>query len=411
MGASDFPLLTALLAPVSVADFIHGHWPENPLEVHGALDRLPPMLRDSAFASATELARRYSGRLRFTHGGSDQMIEVGDASTATLLDMGLTVHFVDLDACVPKARGFGRQLEAELGLHEGSVSVSAFAAAVDNGLPRHYDAAELISVQLVGRKRFHYAPVREVKWPCGNQYAPKAAPFDELYPQADGGFPEPDDAAFATADMRPGSLLFVPRGYWHYTSASENSLSVSIAISAPPALRSLLDQLRCLLLQDPRWRRPLYEAGGRDDARERAEQLLASLPAIAARVTADDLLDAPARLDWRIAHLEPRTRLQRTPHGGIVIGAQGPDGKVALRFVTGHRPAIERELAGIDITPATVPLLRWIEARTQGPFTVTDLMAAHPQASLTVLKDLLRVCVQAQFLRILWYPALNLPAR
>ena len=62
----------------------------RPAPLHGALDRLPPMLRDSAFASATELARRYSGRLRFTHGGSDQMIEVGDASTATLLDMGLT---------------------------------------------------------------------------------------------------------------------------------------------------------------------------------------------------------------------------------------------------------------------------------------------------------------------------------
>src|SRR6185295_14626245 len=149
MGASDFPLLAALLAPVAAQDFMQRHWPDKPLEVHGPLDRLPPVLRDPALASAAELARRYSGRLRFTHGGSDQMVEVGDASTATLLDMGLTVHFVDLDACVPKARGFARQLEAELGLHEGSVSVSAFAAARDNGLPRHYDAAELISVQLV----------------------------------------------------------------------------------------------------------------------------------------------------------------------------------------------------------------------------------------------------------------------
>jgi len=407
MGVSEFPLLAAMLAPVPVPDFIAQHWPENPIEVHGALDRLPPMLRDPAFASAAELARRYSGRLRFTHGGSDQMVEVGDASTATLLDMGLTVHFVDLDACVPKARGFARQLEAELGLHEGSVSVSAFAAARDNGLPRHYDAAELISVQLVGRKRFHYAPVREIKWPCGNQYAPKASPFDELYPQATGGFPEPDDATFTMADMRPGSVLFVPRGYWHYTSASENSLSVSIAISAPPALRSLLDQLRCLLLQDPGWRRPLYEAGGRDDAHARAAQLLASLPAIVARVTAADLLDAPARLDWRLAHLEPRTRLQRTPHGGIEIGEERPDGKAALRFVTGQRPAVARELAGIEISPAVVPLVRWIESRTQGPFTVADLLAAHPQASLPALRDLLRVCVQAQFLRILWYPTLD----
>ncbi len=407
MGASDFPLLAALLAPVAAQDFLQRHWPDKPLEVHGPPDRLPPVLRDPAFASAAELARRYSGRLRFTNGGSDQMVEVGDGSTAALLDMALTVHFVDLDSCVANARGFCRQLESELGLHEGSISLSAFAAARDNGLPRHYDAAELVSIQLVGGKRFHYAPVSQIEWPCGNQYAPNAAPFDELYPQAGGGFPDPGDATFMTAEMRPGSVLFVPRGFWHYTSASENSLSVSIAISAPPALRSLLDQLRCLLLQDPRWRRPLYQGAGREDALRRATELIASLPAITARVTANDLLDAPARVDWRLAHIEASTRLQRTPHGGIEIGAPGPGGKLPLRFVAGHRPSLAREFAGIEITPATVPLLRWIEARTHGPFAVAELAAAHPQVPQAALKDLLRLCVQAQFLRVLWYPALD----
>ncbi len=57
--------------------------------------------------------------------------------------------------------------------------------------------------------------------------------------------------------MRAGSVLFLPRGTWHNTETPGNSLSLSIAIDVPPALRCLLDQLRLLLLRDAPWRAPL----------------------------------------------------------------------------------------------------------------------------------------------------------
>ena len=263
-------------------------------------------------------------------------------------------------------------------------------------------------MQLVGGKLFHYAPVREIASPCGFQYAANGAPFDELYPQATGGFPQSGGAEFKTAELRPGSLLFLPRGYWHYTTASEDSLSVSVAVNAPPALRSLLDQLRWLLLQDPRWRRPLYGGIDRDGTRRRAAELLATLPAIASRVSADDLVDAPARLEWRLARMEPSTRFQRTPHCSIEIGPAAASDKLAARFVVaGHRPVLAQELGTCEVSPGTVPLLRWLEARTHGPFTMADAAAAHPEVPLLTLKDVLRVCAQAQFLRVLWYPALD----
>ena len=44
--------------------------------------------------------------------------------------------------------------------------------------------------------------------------------------------------------MAPGSVLFLPRGTWHYTQAGEPSLSISIVLDPPAALRCLLDQLR-----------------------------------------------------------------------------------------------------------------------------------------------------------------------
>jgi len=407
MSAPGRPLLAALLAPVTAQDFLARTWPAQPLEVHGALARLPATLRDPAFASAGDLAQRYGGRLRFTHGGSDQMVTASDANPAALLDMGLTVQFVDIDACIPGVRAFCRGIEVELGLHEGAVAMSAFAASRDNGLPCHYDAAELLSVQLVGGKRFHYGGVREVSSPCGNQFAPGTEGFDDLYPQATAGFPDPGSATFAAAEMRPGSVLFLPRGYWHYTSASENSLSVSVAINAPPAMRSLLDQLRCLLLQDERWRRPLYATGDRDETRRHVEALLATLPAIMARMSADDIIDAPARVDWRLAHVDARTRFQRTPHGRLEIGALASNGKMPLRFVAGQRPFLSRQVGALEITAATEPLLRWLEDHHSGAFTFAECATAHPDVPAATLKDVLGLCTQAQFLRVLWYPALD----
>lgn len=406
MSASETPLLSALVAPMAAADFLHGYWPGTPLEIHGPPERLPPLLRDPVLASSAVLAQRYGGRLRFTHGGSDRMVPAGETNGSTLLDMGLTVQFVDLDTCLANARPFSRQVEHELGLHEGAVSLSAFAASRDEGLPCHYDAAELISIQLAGGKRFHYAPVREVVSPCYNQYAPNTAPFDELYPQAAGGFPQPDAAPFAMAAMRPGSVLFLPRGYWHYTSASEDSLSVSICIDAPPALRSLLDQLRCLLLQDPRWRRPLYANGGRDDARRRAAELLATLPQVTSRLAPDDLLDAPARLDWRLNHITPQTRFQRTPHGRIEFGAANANAMLPLRFFAFDRPFQVREVGDIEVAPPGAALLRWIDSRTQGPFTAAEAAAANPGLAPAALTQILRLSAQGQLVRVLWYPSL-----
>lgn len=407
MGAPELPLLSALFAPTTASEFLQRHWPGTPLEVHGPPERLPPVLRDPALASAAELARRYAGRLRYTHGGSDRMVPASETNASTLLDMGLTVQLVDLDACVPSVRPFSRQIESELGLHEGAVSLSAFAAARDEGLPCHFDAAELISVQLAGGKRFHYAPVSEVAAPCGSQFAPGTAPFDELYPQAAAGFPQPGTAGFRVADMRPGSVLFLPRGYWHHTSATASSLSVSICIDVPPALRSLLDQLRCLLLQDPRWRRPLYESAGREEARRRASDLLDSLPGIVARIAPDDLLDAPARLDWRLKHITGATRFQRTPHGRMEVGSGNAEGMLPLRFFVNDRVFQVREVGEIEVSPPTVPLLCWIESRTQGPFSLAQAAAANPMVAPDALKEILRYCTQGQLLRVLWYPALG----
>jgi hypothetical protein len=369
---------------------------------------------DKLLSSPIELAQGYSGRLRFTGGGCERMVQVGDVSAATLQDMGLTLQFVDVGLLLPGAPMFMRELEAELGLLEGSVSISAFNAPREGGLRCHYDAQDLISVQLHGTKEFHYAPMREIRNPFGWQFMPRGPDHEDLYPQAVAGFPDPSRARFETAQMQPGSVLFLPRGTWHHTEASDDSLSLSIMVDPAPALQCLLDQLRLLLLQDGDWREPLYgaRAGGRNygTARAQAANLLAALPAAVARLAPEDLLDSPAGLESRLERIDSGSRFQRTPYAHLeyMEGEVSGMHKLAVRF--GHTASLTQLSGQADISTATLSVFQWLEAQTAGPFSGDAVQAAFPSAPFEVLKDILRLCIRAQFLKLLRFPSLGTPS-
>ena len=165
--------------------------------------------------------------------------------------------------------------------------------------------------------------------------------------------------------MRAGSVLFLPRGTWHYTETTGNSLSLSIAIDVPSALRCLLDQLRLVLLQDAAWRAPLTggAGAGSSDAAARAHitRLLATLPAAIARLSPEDLLSAPARLEWRLRRSGPDSRYQRTPHSRMEIVPSARDAMCTVTFLLGHTANLTVRSAQAEIATAIVPALRWME--------------------------------------------------
>lgn len=411
MTASGYPLLTALMAPCPAAEFLEQHWPRRPFATHGSPQRLPAVLRDDALASPAALAQRYRGNLRFTHGGCARMIEIDRVNPLTLQDMGMTLQFADLARCVPGADAFLRELEAELGVHERSAAISAFASPRDDGLSCHYDAQDLISIQLHGSKRFSYAPVKEIRNPYGTQFVPHGRPFDELYAQAAAGFPDPRNADFTTTEMRPRSVLFLPRGTWHRTTASENSLSVSVMVDPPPALECLLEQLRMLLLQDAEWRQPLYGApatGTRgEQALARSEELLAGLPERIAQLKPGDLLRALSSVERRMREITLGTRFQRTPDARLNCEMHQGGAAATVSVWVEQTPTRSQLAAKFDVPASAISTFRWIEAQTEGPFTTAALQAAFPALPFATLSEVLQLCVKAQFLKLLWFAPLK----
>ena len=416
MSGANRPILAALLSPKVTDEFLAAYWPHRPFVAHGDPARFPPVLRTEELSSTQALARRYRGSLRFTHGRkSDQMIQIDRVDPAILFEMGLTLNFEDIGPYVPGAPEFLRALESELGLNEGSLVMSAFASPHQDGLSCHYDAQDVISIQLIGTKRFHYAPVQEVAMPYGTQYIPGGKPYDELYAQAQNGFPSNKDVKFETAAMKPGSVLFLPRGTWHYTEAGEPSLSLSITISPPTLLDCAMEQLRWLLLQDSAWREPLYGATAsgamHENLRAHARRLLARLPQLVSSLSPEDLIQAPVPVAKRLDQISDKTRFQRIPDAVLEVEAnKSPRDMSVVSIRLGHSDSSTRISARLEIPAEVLAVFRWIDAQTK-PFTGAEAQAAFPGLPSEELKKILATLTRAQFIKLFWFATLAPQAR
>lgn len=405
-GAGPVCALEELLGAQAAHAFLDTSWPEHHFAAHQPAAALPAVLRGPAFASLDALAHRYQGPVTFGRGAREARTASSDANAGSLYRMGLSVYLPDIDAAVAGATPWLRAIERALGVPAGCARLGAFASPAGDGIACHFDADDVISIQLTGSKVFHVAKVDGLAYPAGQQFGPNMLPGDELYPQAPAGFPEPSDATFERIEMRPGSVLFLPRGTWHRSEAPEDSFSVSIGMRPPAAMERLLQRLRDLLLQDPAWRRPLYEAHAEAPARlaleARLDAQLRQLPAVLEQVRGADLVlpatpALPLRADSRLqaipmAQLQT-TSLRATPRIGLTVSAWDDEWMARTTLDT-------------EVPAHLAPALAWLAAH-RGAFDVEGFEQRFVALPGADLRQLLELLVRAGYLRLLWFPVLR----
>jgi hypothetical protein len=363
--------LQSLLGMEGAASFLAGPWPQRHLAVHRDLATLPALLRTGELASLDALAARYRGPVVFGRGALDARTASADEHAGKLFRLGLSVYLADLGAQVPGG----------------------------DGVACHFDADDVISIQLKGRKVFHLAPVADLPYPLGRQFGPGMLPGEELYAQASAGFPDPAHAQFERIEMAAGSVLFMPRGTWHRTEALDDSFSVSIGIRAPAALERVLGQMRELLLQDPRWRRPLYEAyrPGRngDDLVGQADALLGELPGVIRQLSGLDLVRPELAAARRERYQRvPMARLEHLPRTD----------RLRLKVWARDEAWNEHTTLDTEAPGRLAPALDWLKERCAA-FDVQDLGRHCPALAEGDRRQLLELLAQAGYLRRLSYPA------
>jgi ribosomal protein L16 Arg81 hydroxylase len=168
--------------------------------------------------------------------------KVNAANLASLMAQGVSLITDPIELYVPTLKALCEDIATRIG---ENITVDAIVTSNSGGaLDLHYDAFDLIVLQIEGSKRWRIygPPVIDPIEGMPKQTAPENAPlFDEI--------------------LRPGDLLFMPAGFWHHcNNGPELSLHVAILMMPPTgwhAVKALLPQL----LGEEMFRVPLTRFG------------------------------------------------------------------------------------------------------------------------------------------------------
>jgi hypothetical protein len=388
----------------------------------GDVARFPAFMRKGPMESIDALSRHYTGPLEVSQGSAENgvQIPVHDAHAAALLRLGLTVFFADMRRALPESRAWLEALEASLGLAE-CTTLSAFANAPSSGLAVHHDRFDQLFFQILGEKRFRYAPNGYVENP-DVQFSPYSASAPEWGQSYRRGFPLTSEEVlgrdFRSVTLRPGSAFFMPAGTWHTTAEqTEPALSLVVAVRAPSRIELLVNLLRYYAGQSPAWRARPYTGWASDAATARAEReafasltvdlgrRIGSLPA----ATAFDAWKAHGFSVGTLAEYPRSARFERyvrLPNSSVRFEDEPTPGKFRCAILSGptHRPQA-RTLIAFNVEAR--PVVEWVLGERKA-FTVTEAHEKFPELTFDDLFDLFGWLGHAALIRPLPVPEWDL---
>jgi 50S ribosomal protein L16 3-hydroxylase len=298
-------MLETLFPSLNREAFLRDHWRGGRyLVTHGAIDRLSAVAEIPELRDVDTALHAYKGPITVygeaiideTEGLANRMI-VAASQGRRRYDQGCTLELDGAEAHIPALRTHLEKLSDELELPKGTFAKAiVYASPRRSGLGAHFDAYVNFIVQLRGIKAWYLAENRNVNAPLSH-YDLNEQPFvpEELETYWRGEAPRDYRAEAERVDLRPGSVLFLPRGYWHSTEAEEEVLSVNMTFSVPTWMELLLSELRRKLVRHERWRELADRAGSADpgvqaELRQHVAQLLATLATDLGTLDAGDVV-------------------------------------------------------------------------------------------------------------------------
>jgi hypothetical protein len=210
--------LEQALQPVGVGTFARDYLHKTWLHVVHTPTEFKSLVPLDALSHAVRSLRTSGGRLKMVKGGepinSAQYLEEDpDTAQGARISIsglmrqaraGATLVFNFVDEVLPEVSAFAGDCEAQLG---APVHVNLYLSwGVEPGFVMHWDDHDVFVLQIDGRKRWTVCePTME-------------------FPIREDGAPQPMSPTTTPAfddDLVPGSVLYLPRGWWHVARAVE----------------------------------------------------------------------------------------------------------------------------------------------------------------------------------------------
>ena len=296
--------LQSLIYPYAASEFFEHYEGNIPLVIHDLGESIRELTALPFLASLETLLASWPKKVDAYLPGiadEDNAIEITTGEALTHFENGRGLLFNDINSISPVLERWLESLKYELGLSSLTYARNlVYATPAGKGTAPHFDQNINFVLQLHGIKKWWVAPNQHVEGPMSRHTI--GLPLDpELSSYIKRAMPEqfPDNGtAFI---LKPGSLLFVPRGAWHTTEALTDALSLNFTFSAPTWIDIVTAALRGRLAQSSEWRETANFVTDKERAHEAMEKLDALLADLAQDVpswNAADILGATEAGQW-----------------------------------------------------------------------------------------------------------------
>jgi ribosomal protein L16 Arg81 hydroxylase len=262
-----------LLSPIGAERFFAEHWQARMTLLPLAGDDLAfiretvgPLDPARLAGAAQEGAQAWLANEFVAH----SIFPISPQNAAQFQEIGATLYFINvpLPALTDSLADF-------LGAPRRKVLASLFFTPAGGGAVPHFDKNENFTIQLTGGKRWQVGETPMVACAPESYTLGSSVILPALVPL----LAEAERPPERTVDLKPGTLLYVPRGTVHHTGAGEPSWSLNLSYCPATWLDLLQVGLQTRLAASPAWRGTVTGAGGDPAARDanRLPELLAEL--------------------------------------------------------------------------------------------------------------------------------------
>lgn len=265
--------LRELLGSMPIDTFLENHWRKNKaIVIHDTLDRLCASEALSELLVLEDFARKYYGRVSMIH-PDGRAIDVQSGEQALpYLSQGFTIYFRHIEQLFPKLKPILAQIAADTGMPASEFTAEIFTSSGESGVPMHCDYDYNLSLLLAGNKTWSFAENKgilnqtSIFMPRGReQIEPSQLAYRTKAPHLDS-MPQ----STVSEALVPGSLIFMPRGWWHTTHSTGTCVCVNFVMKGPHWARLFTHALEKELLPNPLWRAYPYDVARTDGGEEQA---------------------------------------------------------------------------------------------------------------------------------------------
>ncbi len=395
--------LNDLLAPMAPERFFAEYYDRQPLHLRGGAAKFASVLSWRQINRLLDMTHIWSGHslqlvmdgtpvppeqycIRATSRDNQPILQPEAAKVQDWVRRGASVVMNDVDSLTPGLASVSRALEAAgLGKAQANVYISWQS---HKAFPAHYDTHDVWAVQVEGEKTWNIWEGR-AEWPIAHPVFRSQG--QAHHEKAKGGLRE-------KVLMRPGDLLYLPRG-WYHDALAEAPTSVHIAygVHAPLGM-DLLNILLERALYDAEFRKPLPRQDGSAAAKfaltSRAGQLGQRLAELCREPKVMEVLEKFVA-DYRFARGGNDLLAARglaPPDAGGAEAAEAPAFKV---LAPGAKPVrrgadwvLKTAQGTVPLSPGEAEAAGWILARPD--VAEPELRAAYPGVDAPALLARLR---------------------